>query len=715
MVTCAFVRGAAKLLLYSMGLLAPLFAFAAVLAALPFFLHRLNTATPDQQEFASAMLLSPTQKREHIRKQLRYLLLMILRILLLLAIVFAFARPFMDKESIAVFSEGAVNHLLVIDISASMAGSDKLDSAKQAAKDIVRSFKPGDQAQLLIADNQLRSVVGPSTETNELMAAIDDIEVSRFKLDYGVMMSGLSSRFPDDWFDHKIHLFSDLQQSGMPRQFAKLVPELPANANVELAFYPERSDDPANWLIEFIDIDGEQVRVGIKGYQSEQQSRAITLVVNDEEIAEQVIDVSPSGRAIAIFDGIQFKPEINRVRASLVQPDALEVDNHFSYAVDRSPPEPVPLITVNPYSRSVTYMSTALRTVGAPGNSQTASNWTVEPVMLDDFDPRTLERYNWVLIDDIGAIPKSLEDELVRFLQSGGAVFAAAGERTLGLTQIPLSGHSVPDDIDTALAIAQQSFLGVTRVESSHPILEGLIGWIDVSISQNLSVEANESDRVLAWLSNGQPLLIEQRVGRGRLVVLTTSLDNKWNNIPVKPLFVGLMGQTANYLSQREAVTIQKLAGDYLRDDEFSGVGALQSEQNTASQIIDPYGETLVELGGTSNLSQRQLIHTGFYELHNAGGQSLVGVNIAPAESDTTFLSEEDLDQWGASVSGQASTTASGRSEDSVGSLEKDDTPIIELWRIIAMLALLLLIAESMLSTFYLRRAQLLEAQGAHS
>ncbi|HAY45970.1 MAG TPA: hypothetical protein DCY55_06750 [Gammaproteobacteria bacterium] len=695
-----------------MGLLAPLIAFGAVLAALPFFLHRLNTATPDQQEFASAMLLAPTQKREHVRKKLRYLILMIMRILLLLAIVFAFARPFMDKESVPLYSEGAVNHLVVIDTSASMGGSDKLENAKQAAKDIVRAFKPGDQAQLLLADNQLRSVVSPSTERNALLAAIDDIEVSRYRLDYGVMMSALSTRFPDEWFDHKIHLFSDLQQSGMPRQFAKLVPELPANANVELVFYPQRSEAPANWLVEFIDTDGEQVRVGIKGYQSEQQSRSIALVVNDEEVAEQSIDVSPSGRAIAIFDGVQFKPEINRVRASLLQPDALEVDNQFNYAVDRSSPEPVPLITVNPYARSVTYMSTALRTVGAPGNSQTASNWTVEPVMVDSFDPRTLERYNWVLVDDIGAIPKSLEDELARFLQSGGAVFAAAGERTLGLTQIPLSGHSVPNDIDTSLAIAQKEFLGVSRVESSHPILDGLIGWVDVSISQYLSLEANASDRVLAWTSNGQPLLIEQRIGRGRLIVLTTSLDNEWNNIPVKPLFVGLMGQAANYLSQREAVTIQKLAGDYLRDDELSAVGGLQSEQNTAGQIIDPFGETLVELGTASNLSQRQLNHTGFYELHNAGGQSLVGVNIAPAESDTTFLSDEDLKQWESSVSGQATTIGSVSSESS-GGLENDDTPIIELWRILAMLALFLLIAESLLSTFYLRRAQLLESHGA--
>jgi hypothetical protein len=698
-----------------MGLLAPLFALGAVLAALPYFLHRLNTVTPDQQEFASAMLLSPTQKREHVRKQLRYLILMILRILLLLAIVFAFARPFMDEDSMPVYSEGAVNHLLLIDVSASMSGADKLDNVKQAAKDFVRSMKRGDQAQLFLADNQLRSIAGPSLEPNTLIAAIDDIEVSRFKLDYGVMMSGLSSRFPDDWFDHKIHLFSDLQQSGMPRQFAKLIPELPANANVELAFYSERLENSANWLIEFIDTDGDQVRVGIKGYQSDQQSRAITLVVNDEEIAEQSIDVSPSGRAIVIFDGVQFKPEINRVRASLLQPDALEVDNHFNYAVDRSPPEPVPLITVNPYSRSVTYMSTALRTVGAPGNSQTAANWTVEPVMVDNFNPRTLERYNWVLIDDIGAIPQALEEELVRFLQAGGAVFAAAGERTLGLTQVPLSGHSVSDDADGSLAIAQQSFLGVSRVESSHPILEGLKGWVDISISQSLSIEVNESDRVLAWLSNGQPLIIELRVGRGRLVVLTTSLDNEWNNIPVKPLFVGLIGQAANYLSQREAVTIQKLAGDYLRDDEFSGVGALNGEQSAAGQIIDPFGETLVELGSTSNLSQRQLIHTGFYELHNASGQSLVGVNIAPAESDTSSLSEEHLEQWVAAVSGQAENIRNVKFEESESGLKNDGKPVIEFWRILVMLALFLLLAESLLSTFYLRRAQLIESQGANT
>ena len=694
-----------------MGLLAPLFALGALLAAVPFFLHRLNTATPDQHEFASAMLLSPTQKREHVRKQLRYLILMTLRILLLLAIAFVFARPFMDEESLMVFSDGSVNHLVLIDTSASMSGAGKLELAKQEAKEIIRSMGLGDRAQLMVADKQLRIVAGPSNETSLLLAAIDGVEATNFQLDYGIMMSGLNNALSDDWLNHKIHLLSDLQQSGMPRQFAKLIPELPAIADVQLALYPTRSESFANWLVEYVDADGEQVRVGVKGYQSSQQPRLVELVVNGESVAEQSIDLMPSGRAVAIFEGVQFQPGINRVRASLTESDALDSDNHFHFAVDRSPPEPVPLITTNPYARPVTYLSTALETVGAPGNSQTTSNWIVQAVTFEDFDARTLERYSWVLIDDIGAIPESIANELAQFVQAGGAVFAAAGERALGLAQLPLSGHALASDVDV-LGDRQASFSSVSRVESSHPIFENLKGWADLTISRSLPIEVKESDRVLAWLSNGQPFLLEQRVGRGRLVLLTTSLDNEWNNLPVKPFFVALIGQTANYLSRREAVTMQKMAGDYLRADEIGGRGSEggqfnQDNSGAAGQIVDPNGVTLVALQNTSSLSQRQLNDVGFYELHTAGGESLIGVNIAPAESDTTPLDADDLTQWTSAVSGQVGVDETIEAAGLRAREGEDEDSFIEIWHILAIMALILLCAESLLSNFYLRRSEL--------
>ena len=265
--------------------------------------------------------------------------------------------------------------------------------------------------------------------------------------------------------------------------------------------------------------------------------------------------------------------------------------------------------------------------------------------------------------------------------------------------------------------VSQAVFSSVSRVESSHPIFENLKGWADLTISRSLPVEVKESDRVLAWLSNGRPLLLEQRVGRGRLVLLTTSLDNEWNNLPVKPFFVAFIGQTANYLSRREAVTMQKVAGDYLRADEIGGRGSEggqfnQANSGAAGQIVDPNGVTLVALQNTSSLSQRQLNDVGFYELHTAGGESLIGVNIAPAESDTTPLGADDLTQWSSAVSGQVGIDETLETAGLRALVGKDEDSFVEFWHILAIMALILLCVESLLSNFYLRRSQLLESDG---
>ena len=82
-----------------MNFLAPLFLAGLGAVALPVWLHLLQTQTPERQPFSSAMLLRMSEQRIHLRRRLRYLLLMALRIALFALLALAFSQPLWQRSS----------------------------------------------------------------------------------------------------------------------------------------------------------------------------------------------------------------------------------------------------------------------------------------------------------------------------------------------------------------------------------------------------------------------------------------------------------------------------------------------------------------------------------------------------------------------------------------------------------------------------------------
>ncbi len=48
---------------------------------------------------------------------------------------------------------------------------------------------------------------------------------------------------------------------------------------------------------------------------------------------------------------------------------------------------------------------------------------------------------------------------------------------------------------------------------------------------------------------NGAPALVEADIGRGRVLLLTTTVDREWTDLPIRPGFLPLMQEAARYLA----------------------------------------------------------------------------------------------------------------------------------------------------------------------
>src|SRR4029079_17600740 len=55
--------------------------------------------------------------------------------------------------------------------------------------------------------------------------------------------------------------------------------------------------------------------------------------------------------------------------------------------------------------------------------------------------------------------------------------------------------------------------------------------------------------RVVLRYESGAPALVEAEIGRGRVLLLTTTIDREWTDLPIRPGFLPLVQEAARFLA----------------------------------------------------------------------------------------------------------------------------------------------------------------------
>src|SRR5690554_3945767 len=131
-----------------MTLLTPPFLLGVIGIGLPVWLHRLQALTTERDKFSSTVFLVPAQQRIQVQRKLKYLLLMALRILFILFLIFAFARPVFFADPQAAVTSDTTHHVIVLDASFSMRDGDSFDQAISEARQVISDMGGDDIASL---------------------------------------------------------------------------------------------------------------------------------------------------------------------------------------------------------------------------------------------------------------------------------------------------------------------------------------------------------------------------------------------------------------------------------------------------------------------------------------------------------------------------------------------------------------------------------------
>ena len=647
-----------------MGLLAPWFLAGIAAVGLPIYLHLLRQHKTTPRPFSSLMFFERRVQSSIKHRRLKYRVLLALRALFFAMLALAFARPVIQSASVASAHNGRVLALL-IDDSFSMRQGNRLDRAKQDALQVVQGLRTADRAQVIAFGGPTRLLTNLTGDRAALQSAIQSIQPGDGASSYAEVARSIRSLSQSSKSPVIAHLFTDLQKSSTPANFADLrLPE-----GTQLIPHPAADGPIPNFAVENVlaprrlfNPKSGRVQATIVSYSDKDTPKQATLLLNNRLIETKSVTVPAGGRATVDFTGLDAPFGLNRGEVRINAGDNFPQDDHFFFAIERSDPAPALFLHDAADTRSPIYFQTALAAANQPAFTLTTSTYAQAA-------NTALDRFAFVILSDPGVQP-GLDEAIKKYVDHGGSVLYLLGRRARGVTR--------------------DSYASVTQVDGTHPALQNVTRWDGVRFFRTAELQPGTA-RVLLRLDDGSPLLIEQPRGEGRVMTFASGLDNIDNDAPVHPLFVPFVQQLTGYLGRVETATGNYTAG------AFYDLRPADTKSDSPIEVTGPGGERVLSLGESTRVRSLPLEHQGFYDIRRQNGRhELAAVNPDRRESDFAMLSPDKLSLW---VNTGASTQTGDNGN---GSSQQKN----ELWWWVLLAALALAIAESILGNRHLDRKE---------
>src|ERR1700722_14542683 len=676
-----------------MGWLAPGFLLGALTIAVPVWLHLLKQSASRPRQFSSLMLFEPQRRSTTRRRRIDHWLLLLLRIAVLLLLAAAFAEPFVRGHLPGTAPEKLL--VLALDDSYSMHAGTRMEDARREALKVVDAKPRDTQAQVVALGSRADSLTEQVQDGAVLASAIRGITATDARGSLALLASMARTLVAGTRMPIELHLFSDMQATGLPPDFNEL--RLPPG--VTLVLHQVGVAQSPNCTVESVaapaqvwDPTKTRIVATVAGFGTPAATRTVTLSINGKPAGSQSIKVPAAGRASEVFAGPDIPFGLVRASVQIDSADALSADDRYDFVIQRS--ERVHGLFVHQGSDSSTglYFRSALESAADAA------------VVLDEVTPeqlrnRDLSAYAFIVLSDVAGLSPAVDARVSAWVKAGGRALLSAGtaaaqQRRLPVFDAPITGaHDFTRD--------DSRFTSVASVDDAYAPAGTLPGWLGIKVFYVTRVEAPQA-QVALRLADQTPLLLEKPLGKGRVLLFASGFDRLTTDLPLHPQFVAFVDRLASYLSGRASRISALSVGDSvdLRPDPAVRGSAV---------VVAPGGPHPLDLRQARGVRTWPLPAAGFYALTLADSRhDLVAANISRLESDLTQASPDKLKLWqAASDEGQNIKAANAGTTYFTGAtaINREES-VHNLWWYAMCLLLVAVVAESLVASRYLNTRQ---------
>jgi hypothetical protein len=661
------------------------------MAAAPIIIHLLSRRKYRETTWAAMEYLLAAMKRQKRKILIEQWLLLLLRTLLVVLVVLAVAEPYWENAALPFARGGRTHRVLVLDASYSMAyrptDKTRFERAKELAGQIVDESSPGDGFSLVLMAARPRVVIAaPSFEPSQIHEEIEGLELTHAGADLPATIGKVqevldkSRQESPRLLRHEVYFLTDMQRASwapnlseaaraefrrqseaLAQSAALVLVDLGQPAAENLAVTALRAVEPgaAAGRAEPVVTVGRKVELeaDLRNFgRQEHAAQPVNLWIDGRRIEQKQVRV-PAGEQSTAKVKFDYRFETPGDHAIEVRTDgdALEVDNRRYRVV--SVRQSLRALCVNGrpsgerFHGATDYLAAALRS-RVPGVEQPRIEVDAAPenALLE----RDLGNYDCVLLANVAQFTASEARALDAYLGHGGSlVFFLGNQVQPERYNRELGGEAAGTRILPGRlgAIAENRDAGLNALGYRHPIVREFAGRQNAGVegalvSKYYKLElprGSKADVVLA-LKNGDPLVVEQSVRRGRVVLVATSADVSWSPMTVQALYVPLVREVlawcvAGQRQQRNLEVGEPLVASVAASGADAAVSLTRPDRQTRT------GQLRVE-GDYAEWSYDDTLQSGIYTMQFGPPVSSVhtfAMNVNTAESDLTPLGIEEF------------------------------------------------------------------------
>ena len=376
--------------------------------------------------------------------------------------------------------------------------------------------------------------------------------------------------------------------------------------------------------------------------------------------SEQEITFEPGSERQLTFEvpGITGRYQQGEVR--IVGSDPLAADDVEYFTVQTM--QPLKVLIVAETDESSKYWKLALELIAKEKDKLT--DFRPQSITSNRFRSTDVTPFDLVCLVNVSTPDEATWMKLRDFVNAGGGLCVFLGADSSAATERRTGERIDPDYYNSKTAqtvLPAQLKASLTHSpaqpmdlrQSPHMLLKhlddlnALVELGAVEIRRYWSVEPQADAIVVARYSDdrGSPALVERRLGEGRVMVMTTSIDNpEWNDLLTTPWFFVFADQLMQYLSQQVS-----LRSNYQVGDEVALPVDRERKPKKVVLRMPDFKQRSIDLAADAkSILLRDLTTIGPYQVDSVpGGEEFhagFSLNLPAREGDLTRLELRDLE-----------------------------------------------------------------------
>ncbi|WP_207421191.1 BatA domain-containing protein [Desertivirga brevis] len=674
-----------------MKFLFPGFLFALSAVLIPVIIHFFNFRRYKKVYFSNVRFLKDIQQQTTSFRKLKNYLLLALRILAIVFLVLAFAKPYIPARQDEVAGQQDVASIF-IDNSYSMEAVSSegrlLDEAKRRAKEIVSSYDLNTRFQLLTND-----FLGKHQRLlyrEEFLEALEEVEISSINRNLAEVINRQEEMLGTEPNSIKTaYIISDFQKnvdngqklkpaSGTALRLVQLKANPQPNISVDSVWF----SSPAHKVGET-----EQLIISLRNNSDQAVSNAsYRMLIDDQQKAIGSMSIPARGTAkdTVSFSGMSAgwkKGEISLKDYPIVFDDK----SYFSFYVENQ----MSILEIDEQGANK-YLEALYQSDPFFNLTHTSSG---------NINYSSLGTYPLIILNNLKTITPGLAQQLSAYVKEGGTliVFPSVSGDVSGLQTLTASLGT-----DRPLEIVSQE-QKVVSLNAQHKVFKGVFEKVPRNINLPVAKKyirysqgSRTSRQEILNFAGRRNFLSEYKIGKGSAYLSAVSLEEESSNLPRHSLFVPVMFQSA-FLSVRDSrlsYTIGK--------DQFLESSPITLSRNQTLVLKKGNFEAIPDLRQTESLTRifvsDQVKEPGIYDLMK--GDILLAryaFNDNRSESDLSYLSEKQLEGIFTDTKVKIFTPGKESVSDAIKAVNKG----VQLWKLCLILALIFLALEILLLRFY--------------